>query len=86
MKQDEVNNVNSAFILRNRLISRGFQIGLIGPGGPGGPGVPGVPGVPDGQGGQGGQVVRRSGGPGGQVVWAVKVFMMPRVVQVVQTG
>ena len=52
MKQDQVNNVNSAFILRNRLISRGFQIGLIGPGGPGGPGVPGVPGVPDGQGGQ----------------------------------
>ena len=68
MKQDEVNNVNSAFILRNRLISRGFQIGLIGPGGPGGPGVPGVPGVPDGQGGQGGQVVRRTGGQVVQVV------------------
>ena len=53
------------------LISRGFQSGSIGPGGPG---------VPD---GQGGQVVRRSGGPGGQVVRAVKVFMMARMVQVV---
>ena len=29
------------------------------------------------------RVVRRSGGPGGQVVRAVKVFMMARVVQMV---
>ena len=80
MKQDKVNNANSAFILINCLISQGFQSGSIGPGGPGGPGVPDGSGVPD---GQGGQVVRRSGGPGGQVVRAVKVFMMARMVQVV---
>ena len=35
----------------NRLISRGFQSGLISIGGPGGPSGPGGPGVPDGQGG-----------------------------------
>ena len=54
MQQDQLNNTNSAFILINRLISRGFQSGSIGPGGPGGPdspggpGGPGGPGVPDG--------------------------------------
>ena len=69
--QEHVKNANSAFILIILLISRGCQIGLIGQGGPGGPG---------GQGGQGGPVVRWSGG---QVVRAVKVFMMARVVQMV---
>ena len=34
-KQDQINNVNSAFILINSLISLGFQSGSIGPGGPG---------------------------------------------------
>ena len=55
-KQDQVNNANSAFILINCLISRGFQSGLIGLGGPCGPGGPGGP---------GGQLVRWSGGQGG---------------------
>ena len=54
-KQDQVNNANSAFILINRLISRGFQSGSIGPGGPGGPGCPDGPGDPGGPGGPGGQ-------------------------------
>ena len=49
LKQDQVNNVNSAFILINRLICWGFQNGSIGPGGPG---------SPDGPGGPGGQVVQ----------------------------
>ena len=40
-KETRNNNANSVFILINRLISQGFQSGLIGPGGPGGPGVPG---------------------------------------------
>ena len=48
-QQDQVNNANSAFILNNSLISRGFQSGSICIGGLGGPG---------GQGGQGGQKVR----------------------------
>ena len=54
-QQDQVNNANSAFILIYRLISRGCQIGLIGPGGPGGPGGQGGQGSQGGQGGQGGQ-------------------------------
>ena len=48
MQQDQLNNTNSAFILINRLISRGFQSGSIGPGGPGGLSGPGRLGVPDG--------------------------------------
>ena len=66
--QDQVNNPNSAFILINRLISRGFQSGWIGPSGPGGPGGPWGPGGPGGLDGQGGQVVRRLGWSGGQLV------------------
>ena len=46
-KQDQVNNSNRAFILINRLISRGCHSGSIGQGGPGVPGGPGC-----GQGGQ----------------------------------
>ena len=48
-KQDQVNNSNPAFILINRLISRGCQSGSIGQGGPG---VPGGPGRKSGQGDQ----------------------------------
>ena len=61
LKQDEVNNANSAFILINLLISWGCHSGLIGKGGPCGPVGPGgsggqvVRGVLGGQGGQGGQ-------------------------------
>ena len=72
MQQDQLNNTNSAFILINRLISRGFQSGSIGPGGQGGLSGPGRLGVPDGQvrvvrgsgwsGWSEGQVVRWSGG------------------------
>ena len=50
LKQDEVNNANSAFILINLLISWGCHRGLIGKGDPCGPG------------GSGGQV--GSGGSG----------------------
>ena len=51
------NNVNSAFILINRLITRtqGFQSGSICPDGPGGPGSPGGPGGPSGLSGPSGQ-------------------------------
>ena len=61
MKQDQVNNTNSAFLLINHLISLGCQSGLIGQGGPGGPGGPGDPSGSGGPGGPGG-----SGSPGGQ--------------------
>ena len=54
-QKDQVNNSNSAFILINRLISWGCQIGLIGQGGPGGPGGQFGPGGQGGQGSQGGQ-------------------------------
>ena len=57
MQQDQLNNTNSTFILINRLISRGFQSGSIGPGGLSGPGRLGVP---DGQ----VRVVRGSGWSG----------------------
>ena len=60
-----MNNANSAFILINRLISRGFQSGSIGPGGPGGPGSPDGPGGPGGTGG-----TSNPGAPGGQVKWS----------------
>ena len=49
IKQGQVNNAVSAFILIILSISRGCQSGLIGQGGPGGPGVPGGPGGPGGQ-------------------------------------
>ena len=54
-EQDKVNNVNSAFILINLLISQGCQSGLIGQGGPGGPDGPSGPGGPGGSGGSGSQ-------------------------------
>ena len=61
-EQDQVNYLNSAFILKNCLISRDRQSGLIGQGGQGGPGGPGSPDGPGGQGCLGGQ-----SGPGDQV-------------------
>ena len=54
--------MNSAFILRNCLISRGFQSGSIGPSGPGGPGGPvglGGLGGPHGPGGLGGPSIHQ---------------------------
>ena len=51
-----MNNANSASILINPLISRGFQSGSIGPGGPGSPGGPGGQGCLGGQSGPGDQV------------------------------
>ena len=62
IKQGQVNNAVSAFILIIILISRGCQSGLIGQGGPCCPGGPGGTGGPGGQGCLGGQ-----GGPGDQV-------------------
>ena len=44
IQQDQENNANSAFILINRLINRGFQSGSIGPGGSGDPSGPSGPG------------------------------------------
>ena len=42
LKQNQVNNANSAFILINLLISLGCQSSSIGQGGPGGPGGPSI--------------------------------------------
>ena len=79
-EQDQVNNANSAFILINCLISRGYQgrsIGQSGSIGQGGPGVPDGPGGsvgpvgPCGPGGPGVRVfgvVTSQGGPVVQVV------------------
>ena len=61
VKQNQVNNANSAFILINLLISQGCHSGSFGqddPGGPGGPCGPGGSGSQGGQGGQGGQGCR----------------------------